>query len=177
MSSVVMWVWRVSVRVFVRESVPWYWCVTGVWHNSFMCLSRFIHMCAMTLFHSYVCHDTVSFICVAWNFFIHMGGTTVFHSYVCHDTFSCMYQRVSRVCDITHSYVCQDIFICVARHFFIHMCGTTLFHSYVWHDTFSFIYVAWHVFMYVSEGVQRHVREPLFDMTHAYVWHDSFSCV
>ena len=48
-----------------------------VWHGSFICLVRIIHMCAMT--HLYVCHD--SFVCVSW--LIH----------VCVISHSCAYVR------------------------------------------------------------------------------------
>ena len=131
-----------------------------VWHDSIICVTWLIHICAMT--HSYAWHD--SFIC------LHVCDMT--HSYVCHDSFICapwficvcavthscvtwLFQmwNDSFMCDayirkMTHSYICRDSFI----------CGTGLKKilrtPYVWHDAWdvshdSFICVPWLIHMFV----------------------------
>jgi len=76
-------------------------------------------------------------------------------SHVTHLKESCKIMGVIDTCDMTHSYVWQDVFICVTWR--NHLCDMT--HSYVRHD--SFIYVTWLIHM--------------CDMTHSYVWQDVFT--
>jgi len=68
-----------------------------VWHDSFICVPRLIHMCDMT--NSYVWHD--AFICVTWR--IHMCDMTI-----------CVTWLI-RTCDMTHSYLWHDLFMCVTE--------------------------------------------------------------
>jgi len=88
---------------------------------SFICETRFVHMCDMT--HSYVWIFYSTAICVTW--LIHMCDMA--HSYVWHGSFICETWLI-HMCDMAHSYVWHDSFICVTR--LIHMCDVT--HSYVW---------------------------------------------
>ena len=102
-----------------------------VCHDSFICMTWLIPMCAMT--HSCVFHD--SFMCVPW--LIPMYVRT--HSCVCHDSFLCapwliiiyatMYSYVCHESFIWVSWrihVCQDSFLCAP--WLIHMCAMTQSH-------------------------------------------------
>jgi len=70
-----------------------------VWHDSFICGTRLIHMCDMT--HSHVWH--ASFICVTWR----VQTRDMTHSYVQHDSFLHMTWLI-RMCDMTHFYARYD---------------------------------------------------------------------
>jgi len=101
-----------------------------VWHYSFMCVTRLIHMCDMTP--SFVWHD--SFIRVTW--LIQMWHIQSLASYVWHDSFICVTWLI-HMCDMTNSCVTYSSlvlppsrFICVT--WLIHMCDMT--RSYVWRD-------------------------------------------
>ena len=128
-----------------REKSVWGWVVTWhhqithhphistlqgrqlsyVWHDSFMCVTWFIHMCDIT--HSYMWYDSskvpnrlevpdlgpivviiVSLICVTWLIFM----CDMTHSYVWHNSFICVTWLIL-MCDMTHSYVWHDSFLCV----------------------------------------------------------------
>ena len=94
-------------------------------HDSFMCVTRLIHVCDMT--HLYVSCD----------------GSYEWHvssMYVWYDAFMRVIWLI-HVCDVTHAYEWHDSFACVT--WLIHMCGMN--HSYVWHD--SFICVTWLIHM------------------------------
>ena len=75
-----------------------------MWHDSFICVTRLIHMCDMT--HSYVWHmwhdsfnSVTSLMQSSW-WLIHMFDTS--HSYVWHDSFICVTWLIQQ-CDITHA--------------------------------------------------------------------------
>jgi len=137
-------------------------------HDSFICVTRLIHMCDTT--HSYVWHD--SLICMTW--LIDMYDMT--HSYVWHDSFICVTWLI-HTCDMTHSYVWHDSFIRVT--WLIHMCDMT--HSYVCdiefvsrHDSFVLTWL-----IYTCD-----VANSYIDMTRLWVnvpWtvvlHGAFECV
>jgi len=124
-----------------RKQVPWrihawwlihtcamchgYYNAAAHTHDTVICVTLLIYMCAMTataldrtnIIDSYVCHD--SFICVPWLF--HTCAVT--HSYVRH---ACYNARASFICvpaNITHSYVWHDSFIHVP--WLSHMCAMT----------------------------------------------------
>jgi len=63
---------------------------------------------------------------------------------------------LTRMCDVTHSYVWHDPFICVTKH--IRICDLT--RSFVWLD--SFTCVTWLIHM--------------CDIPHSYVWYNSIIC-
>jgi len=137
-----------------------------VWHDSFICATRMIHVCnmihkplAVFLRHVCVCHD--SFMCATWLTHVcDMNG-----SYLRHDSIS--RRGIVLTGRVSHwSYSC---FICVCVTWGIHMRGMTvcvtwgihmcyMTHSYLLHD--SFIFVTWLI----------HICY----MTHSYVLHDSF---
>ena len=89
-----------------------------VWHDSFICVIRLIHMCDMT--NSRVWHD--QYICVTW--LIHIFDMP--HSHTWHDPFICMTWLI-RMCDMTvwHLYEWRDSFIFFATNYM-------MTHTYVW---------------------------------------------
>jgi len=77
----------------------------NVWHDSFICVPRLIHMCAMT--HSYLWHDSFIFTWVAYPW---STATRVYASIrgPQHDSFTCVpYAHVVCVC------VCVCVCACV----------------------------------------------------------------
>jgi len=78
---------------------------------------RYLHRCAIS--HSYVSHDSISFICVTWLY--HM--CRIAHSYVSHDSSIRVTRWCTHTCDMTHPYECWDWFICVICH--IRRCDVT----------------------------------------------------
>jgi len=169
-------------RIWVNESRLNYLC-QQTWRiymcDSFTCVTRFIHMCAMNWMNRVThvnesCHiykrvvshiwmnDTLihmciwiihmcSFICVTW--LVHMCAMS--HSYVWHDLFKCVPWLIYMY-NMTRSHVCHVLFICVI--WLIHMYAMT--HSWVWHDSF------------ICGRTPLHY---LCDITH--VWHDTHSYV
>jgi len=138
-----------------------------VWHDSFICVTRLIHMCDTT--HSYAWHD--SFIFVTW--LIHMCDTT--YSYVWHVSFIRVTEPEFRKDDRPSScHSSYDSFTYVTRR--IHMCDMT--HSYVRHNYDSGM-TADQVAAYNNREETRDFLRRLMvflihicDMTHSYVWHD-----
>ena len=148
------------------------WCRTHVyvWHDTFLCVTWLIHMCAMTC--AYVWHDAC--ICLTWH--IYTCGVTswyVWHA-VCYILpYNCitlhhaatathvyMLHITDRwdVCRMTRSYVWHDSFICVT--WLMHMCNSS-------------ICVTWLIHM--CDMTHAYVRLiHMCDMTHVYVWHDAF---
>ena len=72
---------------------------TYVWRDSYMCVTRLIHMNDMT--HTYVCHDF--YICVTR--FICVCDKTHTYTYMA---------WLIHICDLTHIYVRLESYICVA---------------------------------------------------------------
>jgi len=114
----------------------------SMWHDSFICVTRLIHMCDMT--HSYVWHDAL--VRVTWR--IHMCDMT--HVYLCHDSFICatwpihlnandVQMNESRRCiQMNESHRCTWILKTLHIHVNVndlHICDTT--HSYVRHDSLT----------------------------------------
>jgi len=130
-------------------------CLIPMWHDSFICVTRHIHMrydasfiCDMMPYSYVMPHSYVTWLIHIW----HMT-----HSYVWHNTF---------IRDMTpHSYVtwCLIHTWCLIRMWLdsftygtwlIHMCETT--HSYEWVVSHNTI---------------------ICDMTQSYVWHDPLICM
>jgi len=128
-----------------------------VCHDSFICVTWFIHTCDMA--HLHVCRD--SFTCVPW--LIHKCD--MIHSYVWHGSVTCV-PCLIHVCAMTHSYVCHDL-VRFSERRKIRTLWSEGFASFlsvpslilcVCHD--SFLRVPWLNLMSA--------------MTHSYVRHDSF---
>jgi len=81
-----------------------------VWHDSFTCVKRFLHIHDMT--HSYVRHDSFIYSCLL-------------HSL----TFRCSIYHTMRA---SHLRMWYGSLTCVTG--LLHICDTS--HSYVWHDSF-----------------------------------------
>jgi hypothetical protein len=105
-----------------------------VWHDSFICVTRLIHMCDMI--HWCVWH--VSFISVTW--LIHVCDMT--DSYVWHDWFMCVTWFI-HMCDVTHSYVWHDSFMCVTWLIHIHAVAC-LWHVEHYQCMLSYIFICTH---------------------------------
>jgi len=90
--------WRCMSKNHLLEMIYLY-----VRHDSFICVTWFIHICDMT--HSYVWHD--SFTCVTW--LIHMCDMT--HSYAREN--ACISVICVYMWDMTHSHVWHNSFTCV----------------------------------------------------------------
>ena len=126
-----------------------------VWHDSFVRVHAFIHVCDMTpvasvtefihlcdRIRSYVFTD--SFVCVTWL----AAGHALQSS-----------PRVRGIIRVTHLSARHDVFVRLAGH----ICMSDVTHPYVWHDSQdSFVCGTWLV----------HPR----DMTYLCVWLDAFVC-
>jgi len=90
-----------------------------LWHDLFttcysmrdICVSRPIHICAMT--HAHVWHDSCT--CVTW---LLWHDSFICVTYLWHDSSICVTWFI-HMCDVTHSHVWYDSFICVT--WLIHM--------------------------------------------------------
>jgi len=164
-------VWHDSFTCVTWQSftcVTWRVCIlTSLRHHSnasckrFMCVTWLIHMCDMT--HAYLpFFATPTYVCdtyVRTNIRARYVYTYIYKS--ARDTSIRMLHtfpfprhhliyaiRLTHMCDMTHSYVCHDVFMCVTHHLMCairltHMCDMT--HSYVCHDVF--MRVTWRIHM------------------------------
>jgi len=121
-----------------------------VWLDSFIYVTRLIHMCVIWLIH--MCVIWLIHMCVIW--LIHVMQWRI---HMCDMTHSCV------MCDMTNSYMWHDWSICLWHDWFIcgtrlihmcviwliHVCVTWLIHmcdmthSYVWHDSFIYVRRQW----------------------------------
>jgi len=144
--------WLIDVRDMTR------WCV---WHDScirvtwlvshqrvsapasaiLMCVTRLIHMQAMTHFpgksHWLLLYSNIKKVWMIRTHFFVMASTilqshvSMSHISMCSVTYCTGFYYIA-VCDITHWYVWQNSLICVTC--LIHICD--MIHPYVWHDSF-----------------------------------------
>jgi len=97
--------------------------VTWLIHVCDTCVTWLIHVCDMTP--SHMCHD--SFTCVIW--LIHTSLMT--HPYVSHDIFWSHFRihirvpRLTQMCAMTHSHVCNDSLTCVPMTRFHHRTSSS----------------------------------------------------
>jgi len=157
-----------------------------------MCVTWFIHMCAMThssyvrhdalisetwLIHMCDPHDSDVLMYVTWqleNVNTHTDRNVTFMRVL--DPILCVTWLI-HMCDITHSYICNYSFIRVPRLWHT-IAMATAWHSYLWHD--SIIRVPWLIYMCVCDiqmCAMIHVYTRNGPVWHSHVWHDSFICV
>jgi len=143
-----------------------------VWHDSFICATRLIHICAMT--HWWVCHALWVARLVPLVRHDAFYKCDVTHISMWHDTFICVRWRIG-VCDVPYGW--HDSFI-----------SATWLILQIWHDS---SYVCHDSLMHMA-CLQRHTwpnGDPFHDhicvawlphqgdMTHWSMWHDTIKCV
>ena len=140
--------------------------IHSMWQLSFTCLTRPIHMRAVT--YSYVWRD--SWVHVTWLMHV-CDMTDITQSYVWHFSFV---SWLVHECDMTHPYLWYDSFMYVTRRMFMLIfsyesrliCIREIADSCTWHD--SPIYVTWLV--YKRDMTHLHTCHE----THVHIRHDSF---
>ena len=121
--SFISWTWLTQLlcRCFIHMcdmTHPYVWPIhvcdvahSYVWRDSFICVTRLIHLQVSSRERAELCH--------VW--LIHMCDMA--HSYVWHDLFIGM-TWIINMCEYSHSWVWCDSFICVT--WLIHVCVTWL---------------------------------------------------
>jgi len=109
-----------------------------MFHDSFMCVTWFVDVCpSRSSIEVCVCNDSLicvmfhdSFMCVTWLVDACLGYSFV-EVCVCHDSCTCATWLI-RVCNVTYSCVCHDVFICVVCSFVeVCVCLLWLIHIFI----------------------------------------------
>jgi len=170
-----------------HSCVPW--LIHILWHDSFMCVSWLLYMCAMT--HLHVSHGNWTSVRHFALITTHLVVTCLVHVY--HDSFIRV-PWLLHICTMTHSYVCRDTFTCVTQK--VDECATFCPYYYSSRGDMSRSCVPWlihmcpmvHVWMRCVTGICHDSLMYVPGLDHRYasisnrwpgfnMWHDLFTYV
>ena len=134
----------------------------SVWHDSFICVTRLIHLCDMT--QPSVWHD--SFICVTC--LIHLCDMT--RSSLWHDSIICV-TGPFRMCDMMHIWISHGTHmneLCHTHEWVVRINLCDMTQSYLCHD--SFICVTWRSSMWHHSSIWMSHGTNMNESWHTYEW-------